>query len=94
MSTRDPLTRLHIVVAGRVQGVGFRWFVSETAKALGLGGWVRNRDDGSVEAEAEGTASALDEFERRLWTGNPYAQVKEIVTKPAAVRNEKTFKII
>jgi acylphosphatase len=77
-----------------VQGVGFRWFAKETADALGLAGWVRNRADGSVEAEAEGTAAALDEFERRLKTGSPSADVSEIVTKPAAARNETTFRII
>jgi len=94
MSTNDPLTRRHIIVAGRVQGVGFRWFAKETAESLGVTGWVRNRADGTVEAEAEGTAAALDEFERRLKTGNPHATVSEIVTKPAAVKNETAFRII
>lgn len=94
MSTGDPLTRRHVIVAGRVQGVGFRWFAKETADALGLAGWVRNRADGSVEAEVEGTQEALDEFERRLRTGNSAAKVAGIETKPAAVRNETTFRII
>ena len=94
MSTIDPLTRRHLTVKGRVQGVGFRWFATETARTLGLAGWVRNRQDGTVEVEAEGAADTLDEFERCLRNGNPAATVDEIETKPAAVRNEKTIKII
>lgn len=89
-----PLTRRHLIVVGRVQGVGFRWFAREAADSLGVTGWVRNRADGAVEAEAEGTTEALDEFERRLRTGNPNARVSEIVTTPAAVKHEKTFRII
>jgi len=94
MSTNDPLTRRHLTVTGRVQGVGFRWFAFETAESLGLTGWVRNRADGSVEAETEGTRAALDEFERRLRAGNSAARVDEIVTQPAVVKNETTFRII
>lgn len=94
MSTSDPLTRRHVKVRGRVQGVGFRWFALETAESLGLTGWVHNREDGSVEAEAEGTAGALDEFEKRLRTGNPSARVDEIETRAAAVKNETAFRII
>lgn len=89
----DPLTRRHLTIKGRVQGVGFRWFAKETAASLGLSGWVRNREDGSVEAEAEGAADALDEFERRLRTGNPAARVDEIETKPLPAKNEATFRI-
>ncbi|MDD5303207.1 MAG: acylphosphatase, partial [Elusimicrobia bacterium] len=69
MSITSPLTRRHVTFRGRVQGVGFRWFAKETADSLGLAGWVKNRADGSVEAEAAGTKGALDEFERRLRTG-------------------------
>lgn len=94
MSNDHPLTRRHFTVRGRVQGVGFRWFTRRTAATLGLAGWVRNRADGSVEAEAEGTAAALDEFEARLRTGLPAARVDEIETKPQAVENETTFRII
>jgi acylphosphatase len=94
MSTRDPLTRRHVIVAGRVQGVGCRWFTKETADALGLKGWVRNREDGTVETEAEGTEAALDEFVERLKTGNPAARVDEIETQTQAAKNETTFRII
>lgn len=94
MSIRDPLTRRHLTVRGRVQGVGFRWFTLDTAEALGLTGWVSNRKDGSVEAEAQGTEEALDEFERRLRTGNPAARVDSIETQTRAAKSETTFRII
>ena len=47
--------RRHFILSGRVQGVGFRWRASQIGEMLGLTGWVRNLEDGSVEMEAEGT---------------------------------------
>jgi acylphosphatase len=61
--------RIHVVVRGRVQGVGFRWFVRETARALDLAGWVRNRPDSSVEIEADGSEAAIQSFRRALAEG-------------------------
>jgi len=81
-------------VTGRVQGVGFRWFAKETADSLGLAGWVRNREDGSVEAEAQGSDAKLDEFVAALKTGNPAARVDKIETQPAPVKDEKNFRIV
>jgi acylphosphatase len=49
----------HVVVRGRVQGVGYRVFVEDTALRLGLEGWVRNRRDGSVEAVFAGPEAAI-----------------------------------
>ena len=54
---------------------------------------MRNREDGSVELEAEGSAGSLDEFERRLRTGNPAARVREIVAVPVAPRGGNAFEI-
>jgi acylphosphatase len=87
------LTRRHVFVRGLVQGVGFRWFAKELAESLGLSGWARNREDGSVELEAEGSTDSLDEFVRRLRTGNPAAKVLEIVAVPVAPRGGNGFEI-
>lgn len=58
---RDPShCAVHALVGGRVQGVGFRWFVMREARALGVRGWVRNRMDGDVELHAEGDRRAVD----------------------------------
>src|SRR5436305_307148 len=73
---RETMTgSLHVVVRGLVQGVGFRWFVRERARRLGLAGWVRNRDDGSVEVHAEGGLDALDRLRQDLRTGPSGAKV-------------------
>jgi len=63
------------VVSGRVQGVGFRYFVVREAEALGLAGWVRNLPDGQVEVLASGEGGPVDAFEGRLWQGPPHAHV-------------------
>jgi len=66
------------IVSGRVQGVGYRWFVMRQANALGVAGWVRNRRDGTVEVWAEGREAALNELERALRKGPPGALVREL----------------
>jgi len=72
------VTRLHVLVRGRVQGVGFRWFVRERASALGVIGWVRNRPDGAVEIAAEGTPDAIDRLRRLVERGPDGAVVSAI----------------
>jgi acylphosphatase len=66
----------HII--GRVQGVGFRWWVRTEAVGLGLSGWVRNEPDGSVAVEAGGSHHALERFERALQRGPPGAEVERV----------------
>ena len=66
---------LYVVVRGKVQGVGFRWFVRERARALGLAGWVRNRDDGSVEVLARGDETSLSQLRSLLGSGPSGARV-------------------
>jgi acylphosphatase len=79
---------LHVAVRGRVQGVGFRWFVRERARELQLAGWVRNLPDGSVEVFAEGERDALEHFQRLLKSGPPGAVVASVDTVGGAARDE------
>ena len=76
--------RLHARVSGRVQGVGFRWFVREEARRLGLAGWVRNLPTGEVELVAEGPPSAIDAFARTIGKGPPGARVEDVHRLPTA----------
>ena len=69
---------LHVMVRGRVQGVGFRWFVRERARDLQLKGWVRNRHDGSVEVVAVGDPDALQQLRSALGAGPRGAHVDHI----------------
>ena len=70
---------LHVRVLGRVQGVGFRWWAQQRALALGVRGWVCNREDGSVELAASGPASAVQALHDALRQGPPHASVRETV---------------
>lgn len=72
------MERLHAVVSGYVQGVGFRRWAVHEARFLGLTGWVRNRADGSVEVIAEGPRSVLMEFLADLRRGPSYADVESV----------------
>ncbi len=69
------MKRVRVVISGLVQGVWFRGWTLETARALGLDGWVRNRRDGTVEAVFEGAAAAVDEMLRACERGPPFARV-------------------
>ena len=81
-------------VSGRVQGVGFRYFVLREARALGLSGWVRNLPDGGVELVAVGEEPALHAFEGRLWQGPPHARVTSIVAGAAEPPAWQDFRIL
>jgi len=70
-----PRERLHAVVRGTVQGVGFRWFVQRVAARMELQGWVANRSDRSVEVVAEGPPEAIDELLATLRQGPPSSRV-------------------
>lgn len=72
------IQRIHAVVSGIVQGIGYRWFVRKAAVAAGLAGWVRNLPDGSVELEAEGPEEELEAFIETLKTGHDRSQVSRI----------------
>ena len=68
----------HLMITGRVQGVFYRNWTTETANALGLAGWVRNRMDGSVEAWIEGQAEAVERFIALAHQGPPASKVARI----------------
>ena len=70
--------RLHARITGVVQGVGFRYFVMQSAQELGLTGWVRNRWDGSVEVTAEGPHNALNTLLVKLRRGPLSAEVEDV----------------
>ena len=74
---------VRFIVTGRVQGVGFRWFVVRRARALGLGGYVRNREDGSVEVVVLGEPDAVDQLAVALAEGPAAARVTKVVRSEA-----------
>jgi acylphosphatase len=69
---------VRVEVSGAVQGVGFRWFTREVARRHGLAGWVRNREDGSVEIAASGTSEAIERFLEEVRRGPSGAYVEEL----------------
>jgi len=82
------------LVRGRVQGVGFRWFVEREAHILGVAGWVRNNFDGTVEVLALGTREQLAGMRSRLQEGPRAARVDEVEESEAeAVRGLNSFRI-
>jgi acylphosphatase len=82
------------IVSGRVQGVGFRWFVEREARALGLSGWVRNRGDGRVEVLAAGSRDQLGALYDKLKAGPRAARVDDISIEDAApLKDLHTFRI-
>lgn len=78
------MSELHVRVTGVVQGVGFRWFVREKARRLGLSGWVRNLADGSVEVAAAGDQGQIDLLVGELKKGPPGAVVDLVQPLSAA----------
>ena len=74
----------YYLVKGRVQGVGFRWFVHREAAELGLRGWVRNTDSGHVEVVASGSSEALAELKSALRKGSRGSRVDAILEQDLA----------
>ena len=75
MTTQPAQTVKHLIVTGRVQGVGYRYFMSRAARELQVTGWVRNRHDGSVEAMVAGTPDAVAAIVERAQRGPSHAMV-------------------
>ena len=81
------------LVRGRVQGVGFRYFVQREAVRLGLAGWVRNLDDGRVEVHAQGSPASLDGLSGALWRGPRFSGVRGVDEKEASMLHYEGFRI-
>lgn len=78
-----PIIARHLTIQGRVQGVFYRDWAIRTAQTLGIAGWIRNRQDGSVEALAIGVPDALDAFIARCRAGSPSARVDTLIVTEA-----------
>lgn len=89
------MAAIHLEVTGLVQGVGFRWFVRERARALHVSGWVRNLESGNVEVAAMGDGAALASLIAALEQGPSGAEVREIVhhQPPPATEYPNPFSI-
>lgn len=89
---RETGQRVHALVSGRVQGVGFRYFVRTAAQTLSVGGWVRNRRDGRVELIAEGNPAALQDLLDQVRSGPTASEVTDIEESWDAATGEfRTF---
>ena len=73
----EQATRVHVWVVGRVQGVGFRAFVADSAEYIGVSGWVRNVGWDTVEAVAEGSPEQIEQFIKMMKTGPRASRVNE-----------------
>ena len=78
MTGPPPIRTVHVLIEGRVQGVYYRAWTQQTARELGLSGWVRNRRDGAVEAVFSGDPAAVGTMLRRCEDGPPDAQVRAV----------------
>ena len=82
----NKIVRKHIIFWGRVQGVGFRYNSVYKARQLGLVGWVKNMDDGSVEMEVQGREAEIDQLilflDRHLWIRIDTMNVQQISVRP------------
>jgi acylphosphatase len=86
--------RLHLVIRGRVQRVGFRWSLAQEAERHGVAGWVRNLPDGGVEAEIEGGPEVVEVVLEWARHGPPGAWVEAVdVTAPAGASGLSRFEI-
>jgi acylphosphatase len=89
------MIRAHLKIYGRVQGVGFRSNTRRQARRLGIKGWVKNLQDGSVEVVAQGLGENIDELISWCHRGPPTANVSKVEVEKTEVEEEfQDFKII
>lgn len=87
------ITRAHLLISGRVQGVWYRESTRQEAGRLGLAGWVRNLADGRVEAAAEGPAAAVEQLIRWCHEGPRLARVTDVAVSWEAPQDEAGFRV-
>ena len=86
------MVRYYIIVDGRVQGVGFRFFCTMTARKYDLTGWVRNMENGMVEMEVQGDDSSITKYIKDIKKGNRFIRVDELYQKKIEILpNARTF---
>lgn len=85
---------VHVVITGRVQGVGYRAWAADEAIARGLSGWVRNRRNGSVEALFSGDTEAVESMLTACWEGPPPAEVAGIKADDAPAPPHRGFEVL
>jgi acylphosphatase len=91
--SRAKVTAKRYFIRGRVQGVGFRYFVQRAAARINVSGYTRNLDDGRVEVYAIGTRDQLSELAGMLWKGPHFADVRGVDEQEADVQQYDTFQI-
>ncbi|HEU4599531.1 MAG TPA: acylphosphatase, partial [Solirubrobacterales bacterium] len=89
----DKGKAIRATVSGQVQAVGFREATVRRAGELGVLGWVRNEDDGTVRVHAEGPAAAVDELLAFLGAGPPAARVEAVEVEPVKVEGHEQFAV-
>ena len=89
----SKIIRAHVLISGRVQGVGYRYATVDTARQLGLTGWVRNLPESRVEAVFEGTREVVDDMVRWCHSGPPDAVVKDVVVEYEVPEGLRGFEV-
>lgn len=82
------MNAVHVRITGIVQGVGYRYWTEQAARARGLSGWVRNRRDGSVEAVIAGPDEAIDEMLKAFRVGPPASEVEDVIVELAEIPDD------
>ena len=90
-SDTSMIQRLAIVVIGRVQGVGFRFFTKETADMYSISGWVRNCFNGTVEIEAQGNRELMRQFIKEVKKGPMFGHVSELKIRETRVLSDENL---
>lgn len=89
LSPGTPVETVNVRVTGKVQGVGYRMAAVRHAHELGIGGWVRNQEDGSVEALLQGRHERIDRMLSWLHVGPPAARVQQVEVQE--VQDERSY---